>query len=135
MNTKPLMVASAIFLGVIGIAFTFLPDELLHYFQINTVKPLLLVLQLLGALYFSLAILNWMAKGSVIGGIYNRPIAIANFAHFLIGGLALLKAVFNTAHLPLAIYILAGIYAVFAFLFWWLFSHNPPMRTNAKVNQ
>ena len=45
-------------------------------------------MQIIGSLYFALAILNWMSKGSFIGGIYNRPIAIANLTHFVIAGLA-----------------------------------------------
>jgi hypothetical protein len=34
---------------------------------------------------------NWMAKDSIIGGIYARPLSLGNFTHFLIGGLALVK--------------------------------------------
>ena len=41
------------------------------------------------------AMLNWMAKGVIIGGIYSRPIVIANLAHFLIGDLELIKAVIH----------------------------------------
>jgi len=36
-----------------------------------------------------------MAKGVIIGGIYSRPIVIANLAHFLIGDLELIKAVIH----------------------------------------
>jgi len=31
-------------------------------------------MQIIGSFYFAFAILNWMSKGSIIGGIYNRPI-------------------------------------------------------------
>jgi uncharacterized membrane protein len=72
-----------------------------------------------------------MAKGSVIGGIYNRPISLANFAHFLIGALALVKGVLKDTSLPYAIWTLAAIYAVFAVLFWLIFSRNP---VNSQMN-
>ena len=34
-----------------------------------------------------------MAKESLIGGIYNRPIAIGNFMHFAVGAMALIKII------------------------------------------
>jgi hypothetical protein len=54
--------------------------------------------------------LNWMAKGTIIGGIYNRPIAIANLTHFLIGGLALAKLAFNNHKISIILWVMAGIY-------------------------
>jgi len=53
---------------------------------------------LLGALYVDFAMLNWMVKGSLIGNIYNRPVAVANFTHFLVGGLALAKGVMGSSY-------------------------------------
>ena len=32
---------------------------------------------------------NWMVKGSRVGGIYNRPIAIGNLVHFAVGAITL----------------------------------------------
>ena len=89
-----------------------------------------LALQLLGAFYFAFAMLNWMAKGSFIGGIYNRPVSIANLAHFLIGGLAMVKALINHPALPWAIAIIAILYLVFAAIFGFLLFRNP-VNTNA----
>lgn len=124
-NTKLIMTASACLLGLIGLGLTFLPAETAACFDLNASNTMLLTMQLLGALYFAFAMLNWMAKGSVIGGIYNKPISIANLAHFLVGALALIKAVVKHPDLPAGIWILAVLYAVFSLLFWMISFQSP----------
>jgi len=91
MNTKLVMMASAIAMGVIGIILSFMPHEVLQYAGSNPTSIHPLILQLMGALYFSFAMINWTAKANLIGGIYARPIAIGNFTHFIVGALALIK--------------------------------------------
>ena len=81
MNTKLLMTLSAMILALIGISLIFLPNEILDYLELSVSETLQLLMQIIGSLYFALAILNWMSKGSIIGGIYNRPIAMANLTH------------------------------------------------------
>jgi len=66
-----------------------------------------------------------MAKGSIIGGIYNKPIAIGNFMHFGVGVFALVKII-NSLEIHQEIFIaLAVIYAVFALSFAYVFRTNP----------
>lgn len=134
MNTTFIMTASAVLLALIGLFLTFLPNELILYTGIGNSKPLQLILQLLGALYFGFALLNWMAKGSIIGGIYNRPIALANFTHFLIGGLAVVKALLKDTTLPYTIWVLAFIYSTFAILFWLILYRQPTNTQKSKYN-
>lgn len=113
-NTKIIFTISALFLGVLGICLSFLPQEIAEFLKLPTESYLFL--QLTGALYFGFAMVNWMVKGSTIGGIYNRPIAIGNFSHFIIGALALIK--FASGHLDdILVLILTAIYAVFAIIF------------------
>ena len=122
MNTKLLMSISAIILGIVAIVLSFFPQEISNYAGFGTTD--LIVLQILGALYFGFAILNWTAKANLIGGIYSRPVAIGNFAHFMIGALALVKLSFSSATLPY-IWIAAIIYSIFAVLFGYIFFTNP----------
>jgi uncharacterized membrane protein len=75
MNTKSLMTLSAMILALIGISLIFLPKEILDYLELSESETLQLLMQIIGSFYFAFAILNWMSKGSIIGGIYNRPIA------------------------------------------------------------
>jgi Na+-driven multidrug efflux pump len=92
MNTKLLMTLSSLIMGVVGIILLFFPHELLNYFTSGGEVILsALVLQILGALYFAFAMVNWTAKPNLIGGIYGRPISIGNLLHFSVGALALLK--------------------------------------------
>ena len=35
--------------------------------------------------------LNWMSRGSALGGIYGRPIVMANTVHFTVASLASIK--------------------------------------------
>lgn len=125
MNSKLIMIASAIMLCLIGVTLTFLAAEVLAYLDISTSKVLQLLIQILGSLFFAFSILNWMAKGSIIGGIYNRPIALANFAHFVIGGLTLAKAVMNNSERSYITYALTGVYLLFAILFGMIFFRSP----------
>jgi tellurite resistance protein TehA-like permease len=122
MNTKLLMTISAVFLGVTGIALSFFPQEIAVYLHLSS--AIAIVLQICGALYFGFAMLNWTAKANLIGAIYSKPVAIANFAHFLIGGLTLIKYAFtNTGVTP--VWIAAIIYLLFAILFGYvLFVHR-----------
>lgn len=115
MNTKLLMIASAFLLGLVGITLSFLPQEVAKYFFLPEGSSI--VLQLCGALYLGFGILNWMAKGNLIGGIYSKPVAVANFGHFLLAGIALLK--YNHTGISY-IGIAAVIYLMFALFFGYI---------------
>lgn len=126
MNTKLLMASSAVVMGVAGIALSFFPDELLEPMAWAGTPPVLL--QMLGALYFGFAMLNWMAKGSLIGGIYSRPVAIGNFAHFMVGGLALAKSGIKTADIPVYALVAPALYLIFAICFGYVLFVGPSFK-------
>ena len=125
MNTKLLMTSSSLFFGVIGIAFSFMPNEVLETLGQMQNETLTLTLQLTGALYFGFAITNWMAKATLIGGIYSRPLSIGNFSHFFIAGLALIKTLFNNNTTSKYIIGFAIIYVLFAILFGYIIFTHP----------
>ena len=119
------MITSCIFIAALGISFSFVPDKILSGFNITTNPILTASLQLLGALYLGFAMLNWMAKASLIGGIYNRPIAIGNFMHFAVGALALIKII-NKIDIHSEIIIsFTVVYSVFAILFGYVLITHP----------
>ena len=90
MNTKILMISSAIFLGAIGLILTFLPQESIVFLSESKTEFNVVVLQILGAFYLGFAMLNWMARANLIGGIYSRPVAFGNSMHFTISSLTLI---------------------------------------------
>jgi len=126
------MTLSAIILALIGISLIFLPNEILDYLELSVSETLQLLMQIIGSLYFALAILNWMSKGSFIGGIYNRPIAMANLTHFVIAGLALIKGILANPSLSYVIWSIAIIYSIFA-IFFGIVAFRHPVNENKHI--
>ena len=112
MSSRTLLTTSALFLALLGLVLTFASQEILS----TATAQQAFVGQLLGAALCGFALLNWMSKGAVMGGIYGRPLAMGNLVHLTIGGLALLKV---AAHLQPTWFFatLAICYSVFAVLF------------------
>ncbi len=119
------MIATSLLLGASGIVLTFAPDLIIGSLRVNSSQVSVLLGQVLGALYFGFAMLNWMTKESLIGGIYNRPVAVANLTHFMIAGLALVKASISNPQLPLLLILVSGVYAVLAILFGIILFRHP----------
>ena len=111
-------------MAVVGVLFQFLPHEFLNYFGVEAVGIMPLFVQIAGALFLGFAMMNWMAKTVLIGGIYARPLAMGNFVHFMVGALALLKNAF-AAQNSLAVWTAAIIYSLFAVLFGIVFFTHP----------
>ena len=118
------MTSNSIILALIGISLTFLPNEISNYIRQSSVDYLPIILQLLGATYFAFAMLNWMSKDNVFGGIYSRPIIIGNLTHYLVGGLALSKETFVNQNIVI-LWIGSIYYLIFALLFGLLLFQNP----------
>ena len=119
------MTVSAATLGVARVLLSFLPQEsaLLLGWDANNV----IALQIVGALYFGFAIMNWTAKGNLIGGIYCRPLAIGNFTHFIIAAITLIKFAFRD-QVGITIIIAMVFYSVFALLFGYVLFHHPTIK-------
>ena len=125
MKTKFLMTSSALFYGIIGTLLLFLPIEIAEYLSIEPTIITILFLQILSIIYLGFGILNWTAKGSLIGGIYNKPIVLGNLLHFAVGAIELIKVIFNIqAHKEIIIF-LTVFYVIFALLFAYVIKTNP----------
>jgi len=126
MNTKAIMTVTAGCYAIIGTALTFIPDEISAE-KIPGLAASPILFQLLGAGYLGFAFMNMMVRGSIIGGIYNRPIVIGNLTHFTIGGIAILKIVNGTGFsYPLLCMGLA--FCAFAVVFGVIMMKNPKLR-------
>jgi hypothetical protein len=86
---------SAVLLAVCGATLLFAADVLLPIFIPDFPARGAWLGQLLGAAWLGVAALNWLQRGAVLGGIYGRPIVLANLALYFIGGLALLRALLD----------------------------------------
>jgi len=126
MNTKYLMIATAFYLGIIGIGLTFLPQEIAGFFDTGINQTFILTLQIFGSLYLGFGMMNWMAKNSSIGGIYNRPLVFGNLLHFLVSAFALIKMVGKySGNQFIVIITISILYSLFAICFGYLLRTNP----------
>ena len=116
MHTRFLMSFSALVLAALGVGMTFLPQELLLHVGARSAGMPVLLIQLLGALYLGFAMLNWMSRGSHMGGIYGRPISMANFLHFAVAALALVRGAIDQPFAP-EVTALAAVYSAFGIWF------------------
>jgi hypothetical protein len=126
------MSMSSLVMGLAGIFALFAPDILLTMLNVPSANPLDVLIQLMGALYFSMAMMNWTAKDSIIGGIYARPISLANFTHFFSGTLLITKYVLSNGFNLSILLMLVG-YTIFATFFYWLVFRHTGMAVDKNV--
>jgi len=113
---RMLLIASSLAMGAAGIAASFAPVEILKALGSPAPGAVVILVQLLGALYLAFAMTNWTAKGAPIGGIYSRPISMGNLVHFTMGALALAK--YGSLHGPgFLLPAVLAVYAIFAIAF------------------
>ncbi len=122
--TRILMSASALTLLLLGIPCVFAPEIVLAKLGSSGAGAELLVVQVAGALCCSFAMINWMGRGNLIGGIYGRPVAIGNLLHFTAAGLAIAKAA-HAGLVPGWAWGVAAIYAIFLAGFAYVVFGNP----------
>ena len=121
---RVLMIASALFLALLGLPCVFAPDIVLTRLVGSTSVFAEIIVQLTGALYVGFAALNWMSKGSLIGGIYGRPVGVGNLLHFFSGALAVVKVIPIIDAPPIAWVVCVG-YVIFAVGFGLVVLRNP----------
>lgn len=78
MRTNPLLVAASIACGVPGLLLLFGADEVLVRAGAPAVPMATWMVGLLGGTLVALALMNWFQRHSLLGGIYGRPLVIAN---------------------------------------------------------
>ena len=113
---NPLLTASAVVYFMASLGAIFAGDELLKMAGAARTPLELALLQLLGAAVFSLAMLNWMNRYSLTGGIFGRPLVVTNFANSAISALMLVHLT-RRAGVSTALGIALGFYALLALAF------------------
>ena len=124
--TKIIVGSSALLLALGGLSMTFFPQELSGWFGLPDEPAVALLAQIIGALYFGFAMMNWISKSGLIGGVYKRPIVIANMTHFMMVAIALLKYAITQEQLPWSLWLLTATYLVYATLYGFLLFRTPP---------
>ena len=109
MNSRMLSTTSALVLAAAGLLLLFAADEVLPRFVSGVQAEAAWIGQILGAAWLGIAALNWLSRGSVLGGIYGRPIVMTNAVTYFITTTVLLRAPFAGA---LVAAIVPGIFAL-----------------------
>jgi hypothetical protein len=129
MHTKVLMASSAIFLALAGLLTSYFPEKVLSTHGTIPDNTTLLLVQMMGALYLGFAILNWTARGVLIGGIYARPVALGNFLHFAMVGVMLAKAAI--VHEVIQLATSAFVFSTFA-IWFGIVLFRPPVAKSVQ---
>jgi hypothetical protein len=82
---------SALVLAVAGVALLFASDVILPSVVPGFPAGAAWLGQLLSAAWLGVAFLNWAHRATVLGGIYGRPVVLANFALYVISALSLVR--------------------------------------------
>ena len=80
--------------------------------------------QLLGAAWLGVAALNWLQRGALLGGIYGRPVVLANLVLYFVGALSLLRALLGSG-VPRVMWGLAVPLALMAVVYGVLLLRGP----------
>ncbi|WP_342567752.1 multidrug DMT transporter permease [Psychrobacillus sp. FSL K6-4046] len=131
MKTKWLLSSSAVVMGLLGLAGTFVPEEISNILEIEPSPITLILLQIIGGLYLGFAMLNWFTRSSLIGGIYNRPVVLGNLIHCLVVFFALIRHLAEDFHFIFV--ILTLVYLGFAIWFTLVMRSNP-LRNQSKMS-
>ena len=99
---------SAAVLIVAGLLLLFAPDRVLPYLVTGYPEAALWFAQLLGAAWLGMAEINWLNRFAVLGGIYGRPLVVANLTLYLVSSLVLLRAAVRVGS-PSAVWPLAAV--------------------------
>jgi hypothetical protein len=80
--------------------------------------------QLLAAAWLAVALLNWLSRATLLGGIYGRPVVLTNAALYFIATMVLFKIVVR-GNAPAALWLILVPAALFAGIYGWLLFRGP----------
>lgn len=119
--------ASAGLLLVGGLALLFVPDAILPRLVPGFPPGGLWLGQLLAAALLALAVLDWLHRSALLGGIYGRPVVMSNAAFYFIAAMVLLRRMMGR-EAPAVLWIVAVPVAVLAAVYVWLLRRGPVER-------
>jgi hypothetical protein len=110
-----------------GLALLFAPDAILPRLVPGFPPAGAWLGQLLAAALLALAALDWLSRKALLGGIYGRPVVLANVAFYFIAALSLLRHILGR-DVPAAFWAVAVPVAILAVVYGWLLLRGPAER-------
>ena len=114
--------AALLLLG--GLVLLFAPDIVLPALIPGFPRAAAWLGQLLGAAWLGIAALNWLQRAAMLGGIYGRPIVLANLVLYFISALSLLRSLLGSGGPP-AIWLAVALAGVLAAAYGALLLRGP----------
>jgi hypothetical protein len=118
------MRGSAALLMFAGLALLFAADDILPRAIRGLPASGAWVGQLLGSAWLALAALTWLNRGARLGGIYGRPVVLANAIVYFVSAIVLLKNV-TRQDAPAVVAVFAILFSVLAVAYGWLMFRGP----------
>src|SRR5215204_2503209 len=115
---------SAVLLLAGGLALLFAPDDILPRLIPGFPVAGAWLGQLLAGAWIGIAALNWYNRSTLLGGIYGRPIVLANAALYFMSATALIK-VAGRGDTPVALAVLTVPFGLLAIAYGWLMFRGP----------
>lgn len=134
MQPRRLLTLSALILFILGASALFAADELAKLLASPPTPLAEGVVQLAAAGLLAVAINNWMSRGTRIGGIYARPLGMANLTLHLIAGISLGRAAASEGAPPWLM-APAVLFAILAAAFAWLVFLRDPLAGEVPGSQ
>jgi hypothetical protein len=124
MKSAHLSRLSAFILGAPAVALLFGADNLLPTVIPGFTSGSAWVGQLAASGWIAVAMLNWMSRNAVIGGIFARPLVLTNLTVYVVTATTLSKAAALTAF-PEAMLVASAMAAGMAAAYGWLMMRGP----------
>lgn len=127
-----LLSAAVLLLG--GVALLFASDMLLPALIPGFPPAASWLGQFLGAAWLGVAALNWLQRGTRLGGIYGRPVVFANLLLYFVSALSLLRGLLGGG-IPTALWAVFAPAAALAAAYAALLLRGPFDSSTASGNR
>jgi hypothetical protein len=115
---------SAVVLLASGLALLFGSDVILPLLVPSFPVSAAWIGQLLAAALLALAALNWLSGAAMLGGIYGRPVVMANVTFYFVAAMVVLD-VARHGDAAATVWIVAAPVVILAAIYGWLLFRGP----------
>jgi hypothetical protein len=125
-QSKYILTTSAVIYLLFGLGISFLPEETGRIFGTASQYGVdLLLMKVIGALFFGIGVINFMSRKTIVGGIYGRPTTLGNAMVSMIIASQFLKFNYYQDGVGAHFWLVAVIFSTLSLSFIYLFFSTP----------
>lgn len=129
---KYILTISALIYLLFGLGISFFPEETGRIFGTASQYGVdLLLMKVIGSLFFGFGVINFMSRNTTVGGIYGRPITLGNAMVSMIIASQFLKFNVYQDGVGAHFWIVAIIFTMLSLSFIYLFFRTPKSGSNS----